>query len=181
MRDIKRIFVHCTAGNQKQTKDDLLREFKAKGWTNPGYHYVVFPNGTVECLLSEDKVSNGVQGYNSTSINVAYVGGIDSKGRANDNRTEAQKAALINLLRSLKQRYPNAHIMGHRDIWGKDPSKWKKQCPCFDAEAEYASIVPEHKIVQYKDNCVTDYATKYIDSILELRPWAKKHNEGELE
>ena len=98
MRDIRRIFVHCTAGNQKQTLKDLLNEFKAKGWSNPGYHYVVFPDGKVEQLLREDKVSNGVQGYNSTSINVAYVGGIDSKGRATDNRTEAQKASLLDLL-----------------------------------------------------------------------------------
>ena len=30
--------------------------------------------------------------------------------------------------------------MGHRDIWGKDKSKWKKMCPCFDAEAEYADL-----------------------------------------
>jgi len=30
--------------------------------------------------------------------------------------------------------------MGHRDIWGKDKSKWKKQCPCFDAETEYAYL-----------------------------------------
>lgn len=140
MRDIRRIFVHCTAGSQKQTKNDLLNEFKAKGWSAPGYHYVVFPDGKVEHLLGEDKVSNGVQGYNSTSINVAYVGGIDSKGKACDNRTDAQKAALGILLRELKKKYPNAHIMGHRDIWGKNPAKWKKQCPCFDAEAEYAGL-----------------------------------------
>lgn len=30
--------------------------------------------------------------------------------------------------------------MGHRDIWGKNPAKWKKQCPCFDAEEEYAGL-----------------------------------------
>jgi N-acetylmuramoyl-L-alanine amidase len=101
---------------------------------------VVFPDGTVECLLSEDKVSNGVQGYNSTSINIAYVGGIDSRGRGIDNRTDDQKRVLRDLLGSLKKRYPNAHIMGHRDIWGKNPKNWKKQCPCFDAEAEYANI-----------------------------------------
>lgn len=140
MRNIERIFVHCTAGSQKQTKQDLLNEFKAKGWANPGYHYVVFPTGKVEPLLSEDKVSNGVQGYNSTSINVAYVGGIDSKGKATDNRTEDQKTALITLLTTLKKKYPNARIMGHRDIWGKNPSAWKKQCPCFDATSEYAFL-----------------------------------------
>lgn len=140
MRDIQRIFIHCTAGSQKQTLKDLLNEFKAKGWNNPGYHYVVFPNGKVEQLLGEDKVSNGVQGYNSTSINIAYVGGIDTNGRATDNRTDAQKVALAELLQTLKTRYPNAHIMGHRDIWGKNPAKWKKQCPCFDAEEEYAYL-----------------------------------------
>lgn len=53
MREIKRIFVHCTAGNQKQTLKDLLNEFKAKGWKSPGYHYVVFPDGKVEQLLDE--------------------------------------------------------------------------------------------------------------------------------
>ena len=101
-------------------------------------------------MLSEDKVSNGVQGYNSTAINVAYVGGIDGRGRATDNRTEAQKTSLIQLLTELKSRYPNAHIMGHRDIWGKNPSKWKKQCPCFDAEKEYAYL-DDIKLEKYAD------------------------------
>lgn len=31
MRQIKRIFVHCTAGSQKQTIDDLKAEFRRKG------------------------------------------------------------------------------------------------------------------------------------------------------
>ena len=111
---------------------------------------MVFPDGKVEKLLDENLVSNGVQGYNSTSINVAYVGGIDHKGRAVDNRTDLQKAALLGLLEGLKLRYPNAHIMGHRDIWGKDKSKWKKQCPCFDAESEYAHL-DDVKLGKYED------------------------------
>lgn len=150
MRDIRRIFIHCTAGNQKQTLNDLLAEFKKKGWKSPGYHYVVFPDGKVRQLLPENQVSNGVQGYNSTSINVAYVGGIDSKGRAVDNRTEAQKESLVELLEDLKSRYPNAHIMGHRDIWGKNPKNWKKMCPCFDAEKEY-EYLDEVKLDKYDD------------------------------
>jgi len=60
--------------------------------------------------------------------------------------------------------------MGHRDIWGKDPSKWKKQCPCFDASSEYANI-GKQKEVSYKANFVTEMTDKYIDSILKLRPW----------
>ena len=40
--------------------------------------------------------------------------------------------------------------MGHRDIWGKNPAKWKKQCPCFDAEKEYA-FLDDMKLDKYAD------------------------------
>lgn len=140
MRKIERIFVHCTASSQKWGVKDLQAEFKAKGWKNPGYHYVVTADGVVHQMLGEELVSNGVQGYNSTSINVAYVGGIDCKVKPIDNRTDAQKASLKNILTQLKKKYPKATIMGHRDIWGSDKSKWKKWCPCFNAKEEYKSL-----------------------------------------
>ena len=140
MRKIERIFVHCTASQHNLTLQQLQNEFKARGWKNPGYHYVIFPDGKIVQLLSEDKVSNGVQGYNSTSINIAYVGGVDKQGRPVDNRTQAQKDSLYNILMYLKQQYPKAHILGHRDIWGKNSKNWKKYCPCFDAEQEYSEL-----------------------------------------
>lgn len=147
MRKIERIFVHCTAGSQKQTIEDLASEFKRKGWKNPGYHYVVMPNGRIECMLSEDSISNGVQGYNSTSINVAYVGGIDNNCKAVDNRTEEQKKALKSLLIELKKKYPVAKILGHRDISPDkngngivDPWERIKECPCFNAIEEYKDL-----------------------------------------
>lgn len=147
MRKIERIFVHCTAGSQKQSVKDLLAEFKKKGWTYPGYHYFIEADGNIVSLLPESDISNGVQGYNSTSINVAYAGGIDSKGKAVDNRTEAQKSSIIKLLTELKDRYPGAKIMGHRDISPDknkngivDPWERIKECPCFDAITEYKNI-----------------------------------------
>lgn len=141
MRKIKHIFVHCTAGSQRQTIDDLKEEFRRKGWQHPGYHYVIDINGGVHQLLAIEEVSNGVQGYNSTAINIAYIGGIDSHGKPIDNRTPAQKDAMVLLLHNLKQRFPDAQIMGHRDIWGSDSRKWKKMCPCFNAMEEYKNIV----------------------------------------
>lgn len=143
MRQIKRIFVHCTASAQSWGVRELQQEFKAKGWKNPGYHYVVLKDGEVKELLPVDKVANGVKGYNATSIHVAYVGGIrqeNGKLVPVDNRTEAQKSGLLNILRSLKALNKQARILGHRDIWGKSPDAWQKACPCFDAEAEYKDI-----------------------------------------
>lgn len=145
MRKIDRIFVHCTAGWQTQTLEDLRDEFRAKGWRNPGYHYVVMPDGRVAQLLGLNGVSNGVQGWNANAVNVAYVGGItkDLKGRVvpTDNRTPQQKRALRTLLRELRKKFPGARIMGHRSIWGEDtPGKWQKACPCFNAVEEYKDI-----------------------------------------
>lgn len=149
MRTIKRIFVHCTASHQYNYTDQaLINEFKRKGWKYPGYHYVIRPDGTIFKMLSEDKISNGVSGYNSTAINVAYVGGI-ARGTLKpiDNRTPAQKRALLLLLQDLRVRYPKAYILGHRDISpdkngnGKiDPWEYIKSCPCFNAEEEYKQL-----------------------------------------
>lgn len=149
MRNIKRIFIHCTASYQETYKDEnLVREFKRKGWKYPGYHYVIRPDGTIFNMLSEDKVSNGVAGYNSTAINVAYVGGVDKEHpKGIDNRTEEQKKALLSLLQDLRVKYPKAFIMGHRDISpdknnnGKiDTWEYIKMCPCFNAMEEYAGL-----------------------------------------
>lgn len=147
MRTIKYIAVHCTAGSQHTTIKELQQEFKRKGWKNPGYHYVVAADGTITQLLSEEKPSNGVKGYNSVLINVAYIGGIDAEGKPIDNRTAAQKASLAGLLGVLRKKYPTATIQGHRDFSpdrnhnGRiEPSEYIKACPCFDAKAEYQSI-----------------------------------------
>lgn len=152
MRKITRIFVHCTASwQQSTTTEGLHKEFKDKGWRNPGYHWVIFPNGKIVQMLGEDLVANGVCGYNQKSIHVAWVGGIkyneNRKIVSVDNRTENQKQSLFDLLTKLKLKYKEAMIMGHRDISPDlnhngvvDPWERIKDCPCFDAMTEYMDI-----------------------------------------
>ncbi len=149
MRKITRIFVHCTASWQGSTTEGSLKaEFKAKGWKNPGYHWVIFPSGRLLKMLDEERVANGVKGYNENSVHVAWVGGIDKEHpKGVDNRTEEQKLALFDLLTKLKLKYRNAIIMGHWDIspdltHNGVVDQWErvKQCPCFDAMVEYTDI-----------------------------------------
>ena len=149
MRRINRIFVHCTASHQATTTEASLRaEFKAKGWNAPGYHYVVKTDGNIIRMLEESQVANGVKGYNANSIHVAWIGGIDKQHpNGIDNRTPEQKVALFDLLPHLTLRYPDAMIMGHRDISPDlnhngvvDPWERIKECPCFDAMVEYMDI-----------------------------------------
>jgi N-acetylmuramoyl-L-alanine amidase len=61
------------------------------------------------------------------------VGGVDPKGVPKDTRTEAQRSALLQLIRELKRKYPNATIHGHRDFAAK-------ACPSFDATKEYSEL-----------------------------------------
>lgn len=147
MRRIGYIAVHCTAGRQTQTVSDLQAEFRRKGWKNPGYHYVVAPDGKITQLLDEGKVSNGVKGFNSVSVNVAYIGGIGADGKVVDNRTDEQKKSLRQLLGMLKKKYPGAVIQGHRDFSPDtngngvvDPWERIKECPCFNAKEEYGDL-----------------------------------------
>ena len=115
MRAIKRIFVHCTASSQQTTTEKKLwDEFRRKGWKNPGYHLVVKPDGNIIRMLDDARVSNGVKGYNQNAINVAYIGGIDAKGR---------------------DLSPDRNHNGVVDPWERI-----KECPCFDAMTEYMDI-----------------------------------------
>ena len=101
----------------------------------PGYHFIVLPDGTVVQLLPIEEVSNGVKGFNSVLINIAYLGGVDAKNNPLDNRTPQQKATLLELLKKYKKQFPKAIIQGHRDF-----PNVKKACPSFDAKKEYQSL-----------------------------------------
>lgn len=137
MRDIKYLVVHCTATPQTATVQSIKSYWKnTLGWKQPGYHYLVEANGTHHQLLPIDQVSNGVKGYNSVSIHVSYIGGIDAKGNPTDNRTPEQKNKMSAILRMLKKQFPEAIIQGHRDFPGVN-----KACPSFEAKSYYKNLV----------------------------------------
>lgn len=136
MRTIKYIAVHCTATAQTATIDKIQTYWREHlGWQSPGYHFIVKPNGEAMNLLSIEKVSNGVKGFNHETINISYIGGVDAKGKPFDNRTKEQKATLLKLLKELKKQFPNAIIQGHRDF-----PNVKKACPSFNAKNEYKNV-----------------------------------------
>ena len=91
-------------------------------------------DGTVERGRPEAKVGAHCLNHNRHSIGVCYEGGLDAQGRPADTRTEAQKRALISLVRELKGRYPRAIVVSHHTF---DP---RKACPCFNAEHEFRDV-----------------------------------------
>ncbi len=136
MRVISHLVVHCTATAQTATVAAIQRYWRETlKWRAMGYHVLITPDGTAHRLAPDTAICNGVAGYNSHSLHVSYIGGVDSRGRAIDNRTEAQKATLLRVLTEWKRQYPKAVIQGHRDFAGV-----RKACPSFNAKAEYAGV-----------------------------------------
>ena len=132
MRQIEWLVVHCSATMAKMDigVHEIDRWHKDRGWAGIGYHYVIRRNGKIEKGRTEDKVGAHVKGYNSDSIGVCVVGGIDEQGHSEANYTPAQYHSLRQLLTDLKSRYPVAKLRGHRDF-----PNVHKSCPCFDVRA----------------------------------------------
>lgn len=155
-RRIDWIVVHCTASKEgtNLTVEQIRAQHKNQGWSDIGYHYVVDLYGNVHLGRDVDIAGSHVAGHNSNSIGVVYVGGLENmpgvpynKLKAKDTRTLAQKKALRDLLKDLRELYPTAKIQGHRDFSPDknhngviEPSEWIKDCPCFDAKNEYKGL-----------------------------------------
>lgn len=135
-RTITEIIVHCSATPEGKdfTVDDIRKWHRQRGFTDVGYHYIVYRNGHVIDGRDVDLVGAHCTNHNAHSIGVCYIGGMDAANRnPKDTRTLAQKAALLSLLVDLKKIYYGAKIYGHRDFANK-------ACPSFDATKEYRNI-----------------------------------------
>lgn len=141
-RTIDEIIIHCSATPEGKdyTVEDIRRDHKKQGWSDIGYHYVIYRDGSIHEGRDVDLVGAhcSKNGHNQHSIGICYIGGVENKPntpyallKAKDTRTDAQKGALICLLYDLKKLYPKAQIWGHRDF---DSGK---ECPSFDARNEY--------------------------------------------
>ena len=135
-RIIKEIIVHCSATPEGKdfTVLDIKKWHLERGFSDIGYHYVIYRDGSINKGRDESKIGAHCTGHNSYSIGVCYVGGVAKDGKtAKDTRTDAQKKSLLSLLRNLKIKYPQASIHSHRDYANK-------ACPSFDATKEYSSM-----------------------------------------
>lgn len=135
MREITKIIVHCSATKEGKhfNAKDITKWHLERGFNDIGYHYVVLLDGKVEVGRPEIKVGAHCKGYNTNSIGICYIGGLDANGKSKDTRTPEQKESLLILLKELKKKYPKATIHGHREFANKD-------CPCFDAKNEYKDL-----------------------------------------
>lgn len=136
-KETKYIVIHAAA--TKPSMDigatEIDKWHRQFGWSRIGYAYVIRRNGEVEEGRGEDEIGAHVKGYNSISVGICMVGGIDNDGNPEDNYTDHQWYALKGLVERLLDKYPDAEVVGHRDF-----PDVKKACPCFDVRTWWKKV-----------------------------------------
>lgn len=134
-RSITEIILHCTAtkeGSPCTVEAIRTCHVKERGFSDIGYNYVVYADGSVHAGRSQDVSGAHCIGHNAHSIGISYVGGLDANGKPKDTRTPAQKKAIADLVAKLRAQYniPKSKVYGHYEFANK-------ACPCFNVETEF--------------------------------------------
>ena len=69
MRDISKAIVHCTATPEGRptTVEDIRSWHKARGWSDIGYHYVIYLDGSVHEGRPVERMGAHCKGQNKGS------------------------------------------------------------------------------------------------------------------
>lgn len=135
MRKITKIIIHCAATPEgKDYTVEQIRNWhvKGRGWKDIGYHYVIYRDGSVHNGRPVEQIGAHTSGQNANSIGICYIGGItnDGKKTPKDTRTPAQKLALVQLIKKLKELYGGTiTIHGHNEFANK-------ACPSFKVKED---------------------------------------------
>ena len=126
VRKIDTIIIHCssTPSGRKVTVNDIRSWHKARGWSDIGYHFVIYEDGTVHLGRKIDKVGAHAKGYNTSSVGICYIGGMDAAGKPKDTLNNLQRDAIQALILELKSSHPITKLIGHNEVSSKE-------CPCF--------------------------------------------------
>jgi N-acetylmuramoyl-L-alanine amidase len=128
------IVIHCSDTYETMDIDAAtIRRWhvEERGWSDIGYHKVILRDGTIEQGRPDTDSGAHAKNYNSKSIAVCMVGGRNDDDQAEDNFTDAQWQSLQEIVIDLRTRWPNATVLGHRDLDGVT-----KECPSFDVASK---------------------------------------------
>ena len=137
LRAVNYLVVHCAATRPSMDIGAawIRSMHRRAGWLDIGYHFVIKRDGTVEPGRPTDRPGAHARGFNHLSLGICLAGGVSESDvkKPENNFTEAQFVALRSLLKAMKETYPDAIILGHRDL-----PNVAKACPSFDVREWWA-------------------------------------------
>lgn len=140
MREIKQIIIHCSATSPDLDLGaaDIKRwHVEQNGWQDIGYHYVIRRNGGIELGRDLDgdgdvleEVGAHTYGFNQHSVGICLIGGVGETNQPEANFSFIQYQSLHLIVQGLTRMFPEAEILGHRDL-----PNTTKACPSFNVKA----------------------------------------------
>jgi len=165
-RVVNELIWHCSATRKGQhfTVEDIRNWHVARGWSDIGYHRVVYLDGTVRAGRDMERTGAHVKGRNTGTLGYCYIGGVDIDGKPMDTRTAAQKASMAKLTHEAMRDYGITKVTGHNEYANK-------ACPSFDVQTDPViqaamgrRVAPAHTVPQP----VMEPATKERTTIWSL-------------
>lgn len=149
-RKIRQLVIHCAATYPSMDIDAkwIDRVHRKRGFDMIGYHFFIKRDGTVEPGRAVNRSGAHVKGHNKQSIGICLAGGLQEGGDTEDqdawqdNFTPDQMRSLRETIAMLREQYPGAEILGHRDFPGVG-----KACPCFDVKSWWISQQDDSELI----------------------------------
>jgi len=112
----KRIVIHHSASDLKTTIEDIHRWHLEKNWAGIGYHYVIYPDGTI--YRGRPEWARGAHAWqdekheaNTNGLGICLIGNFEI-----GKPTEEQINSLVWLIHDIWNRYPGIQVIGHKDV-----------------------------------------------------------------
>lgn len=131
-RAINELIWHCSATPEGKdfTVDTIRQWHKARGWTDIGYHYVVYRNGHIMVGRPIGQIGSHVAGHNTGTVGCSYIGGVAADGKTpKDTRTPEQRSSMMWLTEQLIAKHGISKVSGHNQYAAK-------ACPSFDVRKD---------------------------------------------
>lgn len=104
------IVLHHRAGDG--TADSIHKQHLSNGYVGIGYHFYVRKNGEIYKGRPINAVGAHTMGANSKSVGVCFEGNYEKEAVM----TNAQKKSGRAIVSYLKNLYPKARVLGHREL-----------------------------------------------------------------
>lgn len=94
---------------------DIHQWHLKNGWAGIGYHFYVRKDGSVYQGRPLNTIGAHVYGHNAYSVGICAEGNYMV-----ETMPAAQKQAIVELIKYIKEIYPTAKIVGHKDLMATD-------------------------------------------------------------
>ena len=114
-RNINKIIIHHSASGSAVTTVEKIRKWhvEGNGWSDIGYHFVIYPNGSCHKGRHINKTGAHCKGHNKGSIGICVVGNFEV-----EPTQQYQEAGLVNKIEELLEQYNLTwkDVYGHREL-----------------------------------------------------------------